>query len=197
MLDKTLSPAGYEPRLYEGWEGSGAFRADPGSAATPFAIMIPPPNVTGSLHVGHALDHLAVGHDLGTTDVVGLADRLLSPGDGGEIPHGVGERDRLRRSRDPAWGDHHREAIDQGDDGLERCAALADDDRRPQRRQRHGARREFPAGVEPASEVRRELLALLTEPTEVDDLANSCTRRRAGDVLRCDPILALEIARPE
>ncbi|TPG61005.1 valine--tRNA ligase [Roseomonas nepalensis] len=56
MLDKTLSPAGYEPRLYEGWEGSGAFGADPGSAAAPFTIMIPPPNVTGSLHVGHALD---------------------------------------------------------------------------------------------------------------------------------------------
>ena len=56
MLDKTLSPAGYEPRLYEGWEGSGAFGADPDSAATPFTIMIPPPNVTGSLHVGHALD---------------------------------------------------------------------------------------------------------------------------------------------
>jgi len=56
MLDKTLSPAGYEPRLYEGWEGSGAFAAEPASAARPFTIMIPPPNVTGSLHVGHALD---------------------------------------------------------------------------------------------------------------------------------------------
>ncbi|WP_043836440.1 valine--tRNA ligase [Muricoccus aerilatus] len=56
MLDKTLSPAGYEPRLYEGWEASGAFTANPASDAQPFAIMIPPPNVTGSLHVGHALD---------------------------------------------------------------------------------------------------------------------------------------------
>ncbi|MBI0535153.1 valine--tRNA ligase [Roseomonas sp. KE2513] len=56
MLDKTLSPAGYEPRLYEGWEASGAFTANPASGAQPFAIMIPPPNVTGSLHVGHALD---------------------------------------------------------------------------------------------------------------------------------------------
>ncbi len=55
MLDKTYSPAEIEPRLYEGWERSGAFACDPDSKATPFAIMIPPPNVTGSLHMGHAL----------------------------------------------------------------------------------------------------------------------------------------------
>jgi valyl-tRNA synthetase len=55
MLDKTFSPADAEPRLYEGWEQTGAFACDPGSAAEPFTIMIPPPNVTGSLHMGHAL----------------------------------------------------------------------------------------------------------------------------------------------
>ncbi len=55
MLDKTYSPAAIEPRLYEGWEREGAFAADPRSAATPFCIMIPPPNITGSLHMGHAL----------------------------------------------------------------------------------------------------------------------------------------------
>ncbi|HEX4262343.1 MAG TPA: valine--tRNA ligase, partial [Acetobacteraceae bacterium] len=55
MLDKTFSPRESEPRLYAGWERSGAFAADPASAARPFTIMIPPPNVTGSLHMGHAL----------------------------------------------------------------------------------------------------------------------------------------------
>jgi valyl-tRNA synthetase len=55
MLDKTYNPAEIEPRLYDGWERSGAFAADPGSNAQPFTIMIPPPNVTGSLHMGHAL----------------------------------------------------------------------------------------------------------------------------------------------
>ncbi|MDB5369892.1 MAG: valine--tRNA ligase [Roseomonas sp.] len=55
MLDKTLSPASFEQRLYEGWEASGAFGARPDSKAEPFTIMIPPPNVTGSLHIGHAL----------------------------------------------------------------------------------------------------------------------------------------------
>jgi valyl-tRNA synthetase len=54
-LDKTFAPAEIEPILYEGWEREGGFACDPGSNATPFTIMIPPPNVTGSLHMGHAL----------------------------------------------------------------------------------------------------------------------------------------------
>jgi valyl-tRNA synthetase len=55
MLDKTYNPSEIEPRLYQGWERAGAFAADPSSNAQPFTIMIPPPNVTGSLHMGHAL----------------------------------------------------------------------------------------------------------------------------------------------
>src|SRR5580704_19452833 len=54
-LDKTFAPAEIEPGLYEGWEREGAFACDPNSNAAPFTIMIPPPNVTGSLHMGHAL----------------------------------------------------------------------------------------------------------------------------------------------
>ena len=55
MLSKSFNPAEVEPALYAGWEAGGAFGADAGSAARPYTIMIPPPNVTGSLHVGHAL----------------------------------------------------------------------------------------------------------------------------------------------
>ena len=55
MLEKTYVPSEIEPRLYDGWEKSGAFACDPASSALPFTIMIPPPNVTGSLHMGHAL----------------------------------------------------------------------------------------------------------------------------------------------
>jgi valyl-tRNA synthetase len=55
MLDKTYDPTEIEPRLYAGWERAGAFACDPTSSAQPFTIMIPPPNVTGSLHMGHAL----------------------------------------------------------------------------------------------------------------------------------------------
>ncbi len=55
MLSKSFSPAEAEATLYEGWEASGAFAARPESNAAPYTIMIPPPNVTGSLHMGHAL----------------------------------------------------------------------------------------------------------------------------------------------
>ncbi len=55
MLSKTFDPAAVEARLYPLWEAADAFAADPARGATPFTIMIPPPNVTGSLHVGHAL----------------------------------------------------------------------------------------------------------------------------------------------
>ena len=55
MLNKTFSPAETEARLYQGWETAGSFACAPDSNAAPFTIMVPPPNVTGSLHVGHAL----------------------------------------------------------------------------------------------------------------------------------------------
>ena len=57
MLDKTYDPKEIEARLYPEWEQSGAFRAHPESAKPPYCIVIPPPNVTGSLHMGHALDN--------------------------------------------------------------------------------------------------------------------------------------------
>ncbi len=55
MLEKTYRPAEVEERHYAAWEASGAFAADPGVGRPPFTIMMPPPNVTGSLHMGHAL----------------------------------------------------------------------------------------------------------------------------------------------
>ena len=55
MLDKTYSPAEVEAKHYDAWEKSGAFAANPDSTAQPYTIMMPPPNVTGSLHMGHAL----------------------------------------------------------------------------------------------------------------------------------------------
>ena len=57
MLDKTYDPKEIEARRYPEWEQSGAFKAHPDSAKPPYCIVIPPPNVTGSLHMGHALDN--------------------------------------------------------------------------------------------------------------------------------------------
>jgi valyl-tRNA synthetase len=55
MLDKNYHPAAFEPVIYAAWETAGAFAAHPDSPAQPYCIMMPPPNVTGSLHMGHAL----------------------------------------------------------------------------------------------------------------------------------------------
>ncbi len=57
MLDKTFDPAEIEARIYAQWEKSGVFAAHPDSGKRPFCVMMPPPNVTGSLHMGHALNH--------------------------------------------------------------------------------------------------------------------------------------------
>ncbi|KAB2726349.1 valine--tRNA ligase [Brucella intermedia] len=59
MLEKTYDAAAIEPKIAERWEEAGAFKAGAGAkpGADPFAVVIPPPNVTGSLHMGHALNN--------------------------------------------------------------------------------------------------------------------------------------------
>ncbi|MDB5461022.1 MAG: valine--tRNA ligase, partial [Caulobacteraceae bacterium] len=57
MLEKTFDPKSVEPRLYRQWEASGAFAPKTDASAQAFSIVIPPPNVTGSLHIGHALNN--------------------------------------------------------------------------------------------------------------------------------------------
>ncbi len=62
MLEKTFDPKSIEEKHYKQWEESGAFRCDPNSDKNPFCVMMPPPNVTGNLHIGHALN--ATLHDI-------------------------------------------------------------------------------------------------------------------------------------
>jgi valyl-tRNA synthetase len=57
MLDKTFNPQDVERRIYDAWLASGAFHAGRRPDAEPFCIVIPPPNVTGRLHIGHALNN--------------------------------------------------------------------------------------------------------------------------------------------
>src|SRR3954470_24729478 len=54
-LPKTYDHSSLESRWYEEWTARGYFHADAAAPKAPFAIVIPPPNVTGSLHIGHAL----------------------------------------------------------------------------------------------------------------------------------------------
>ncbi|HAW46857.1 MAG TPA: valine--tRNA ligase, partial [Roseovarius sp.] len=92
-MDKTFNAAEAEARIYEAWEEAGAFaagaNAQPGAEA--FSIMIPPPNVTGSLHMGHAFNntlqdiltrwHRMRGHDTlwqPGTDHAGIATQMVT-----------------------------------------------------------------------------------------------------------------------
>lgn len=56
MLEKNYNPKDFEEKIYEKWENDGDFKPDMRSKKEAFSIVIPPPNVTGVLHMGHALD---------------------------------------------------------------------------------------------------------------------------------------------
>ena len=57
MFEKTYQPAKIESKHYHLWESSKAFSAGRRQDQEPYTIVIPPPNVTGSLHMGHALNN--------------------------------------------------------------------------------------------------------------------------------------------
>ena len=56
-LAKTYDPHGIEDRLYQKWLDKKYFHAEVDESKKPFTIVIPPPNITGQLHMGHALDN--------------------------------------------------------------------------------------------------------------------------------------------
>ncbi|MDE1959542.1 MAG: class I tRNA ligase family protein, partial [Xanthomonadaceae bacterium] len=53
-MDKSFEPAAIESRWYAHWERQGCFKPDPEAPGAPYCILLPPPNVTGTLHMGHA-----------------------------------------------------------------------------------------------------------------------------------------------
>ena len=56
-LPKTYDPSDIESKIYQQWEKDGCFKAEPDSKKKPYSIAMPPPNVTGQLHMGHAVDN--------------------------------------------------------------------------------------------------------------------------------------------
>src|SRR5580700_8982900 len=56
-LDKTYEPQRFEPHWAKWWVENNVFRADPTAPGPVFSIVVPPPNVTGSMHIGHMLEH--------------------------------------------------------------------------------------------------------------------------------------------
>ena len=63
-LAKTYDPVGTEARWQQAWDDQGAFHPDPKAPGEPFSVVIPPPNVTGSLHMGHAFNTALIDTNL-------------------------------------------------------------------------------------------------------------------------------------
>jgi valyl-tRNA synthetase len=59
-IEKIYEPRKFEPRWAQWWVETGLYNANPNSPGPPFSIVIPPPNVTGSLHMGHMLEHTII-----------------------------------------------------------------------------------------------------------------------------------------
>ncbi|MDE5769012.1 MAG: class I tRNA ligase family protein, partial [Oscillospiraceae bacterium] len=55
-LAKNYNPSEFEERIYQNWMEKGCFHAEIDENKKPYTIVIPPPNITGQLHMGHALD---------------------------------------------------------------------------------------------------------------------------------------------
>jgi hypothetical protein len=95
-LPKTYEPQEAEGRIYEMWEKNGCFEGKRDPQKKPFTIVMPPPNVTGQLHMGHAMDNATLqdilirfkrmeGYDalwLPGTDHAGIATQIQGGGEG-------------------------------------------------------------------------------------------------------------------
>ena len=60
QIEKVYVPQLFEPHWPQQWIDSGIFKADPSKPGRVFSLVIPPPNVTGSLHIGHMLEHTEI-----------------------------------------------------------------------------------------------------------------------------------------
>ena len=110
-MDKTFNPNDAETRIYQAWEDSGAFQPKDDDNAEAFSIVIPPPNVTGSLHMGHALNN-TVQDILCRFERMRGRDVLWQPGldHAGIATQMVVERQMMER-KEPGRRDIGREAF--------------------------------------------------------------------------------------
>ena len=95
-LSKVYDPAEVEQRLYEMWESSGYFHAEADETKEPYTIVIPPPNITGQLHMGHALDNMMQDAIIRTKRMQGFCTLWLPGTDHASIATEVKIADKLR-----------------------------------------------------------------------------------------------------
>ena len=95
-LSKVYDPTEVEQRLYKQWETNGYFGAEPDKNKQPYTIVIPPPNITGQLHMGHALDNMMQDAIIRTKRMQGFAALWVPGTDHASIATEVKIADKLR-----------------------------------------------------------------------------------------------------
>ncbi len=96
QLEKVYDPKEVEQRLYDEWEKNGYFHAEVNKNKKPFTIVIPPPNITGQLHMGHALDNMIQDALIRTKRMQGYEALWLPGTDHASIATEVKIVDKLR-----------------------------------------------------------------------------------------------------
>ena len=110
-LAKTYDPKSFEDRIYEMWESKGAFRAEVDKNKKPFTIVMPPPNITGQLHMGHALDQTLQDALTRFKRMQGYSALWLPGSDHASIATEVKVVDKLREDEGKEKEDIGREAF--------------------------------------------------------------------------------------
>ena len=121
--------------------------------------------------------HAAVREHVGTADLVGLTDCLVAAQHPHEGSQGVAERDRLGAGLDPAWGDHHREPLDELPQDLPADPPVADHQPGPQGRGRSAGQQDR-LDLTSAPQVLGQVVRRVPQAAQVDDLGQARVRRR-------------------
>lgn len=108
-LPKSWEPQAVERDLYEGWVEAGYFTPDATSEAEPYSIVLPPPNVTGQLHMGHALDHTLIDSIIRRKRMQGYATLWLPGADHAGIATQTKVEAKLKETEGKKRWDYERE----------------------------------------------------------------------------------------
>ena len=108
-LPKSWEPQAVEEDLYEGWVEKGYFTPDAHSEAEPYSIVLPPPNVTGQLHMGHALDHTLIDSIIRRKRMQGYATLWLPGADHAGIATQTKVEAKLKETEGKKRWDYERE----------------------------------------------------------------------------------------
>ncbi|MDO5031101.1 valine--tRNA ligase [Corynebacterium sp.] len=108
-LPKSWEPQAVEKDLYEGWVKAGYFKADPSSTKPAYSIVLPPPNVTGQLHMGHALDHTLMDATIRRKRMQGFEALWLPGADHAGIATQTKVEAKLKETEGKSRWDYERE----------------------------------------------------------------------------------------